>query len=165
MVSWQDMYVQRSAYGNVDQPADRMNLNPHNLSFMRNAEARRFSPIVSRKQMDKTVTVMHRDTPDREVGQSECCTVMVQIAVETLLQVKTLLTSNWCLMANCFEEPLYWGMQMSEKAISSCTPQHFCEVAAKKSRQGYSFYNRFAWAQVSLSSAWAVWWETITYGS
>ena len=54
------MYVQRSAYGNVDQPADR------------------------------------------EDGKSECCAVEVQIVIEKLLQVKTLLTSIWCSMAKYF---------------------------------------------------------------
>ena len=99
------MYVQRSTYGDVDQPAERMNLNPYNLSFMRNVEARHFSPFVSGKHMDKTETVRHREMSDREDGQSECCAVMVQIAIETGLQTKVWLTSIRCLMAKYYIEP------------------------------------------------------------
>jgi hypothetical protein len=47
---------------------------------------------------------------------------MVQIAVETLLQAKALLTSNWCLMAKNFTEPMNRGMQMNEDENSSCAP-------------------------------------------
>jgi len=62
---------------------------------MRNVEARR-----SHRQLAvKTITARQWETSDREVGQSKCCTVMVQIAVEILLQAKALLTSNWCFMA------------------------------------------------------------------
>ena len=70
-------------------------------------------------------SVRHRDTPDREDGKSECCAVMVQIVIETLLQVKTLLTSIWCSMAKYFIEPINCGMQMNENVNSSCAPQHF----------------------------------------
>jgi len=47
----------------------------------------------------KTVTVRHRETPDREVEQSECCAVMAQITVARSLWAKALLTFNWCFMA------------------------------------------------------------------
>jgi hypothetical protein len=56
----------------------------------------------------KTVTVRHRETPDREVGQSEGCAVMVQIAVETVLRTKVLLTSNGCLMARNLFRTCQW---------------------------------------------------------
>ncbi len=46
------------------------------------------------------------ESSDREVGRSECCTVMVQIAVEILLQAKAKLTFNRCIMAKYFTEPM-----------------------------------------------------------
>jgi len=56
----------------------------------------------------KTLTVRQRETPDREVGKSECCSVMEQIAVVTLLRVKTWLTSNWCFMARKHYRTCKW---------------------------------------------------------
>jgi len=56
----------------------------------------------------KTVTARHRETPDREVGTSEGGTVMVQIAVETSLRAKVLLTSNRCLMARKLFRTCQW---------------------------------------------------------
>ena len=38
---------------------------------------------------DKTVTARHRETPDGEVGTSECCSVMEQIAVENIYRDKS----------------------------------------------------------------------------
>ena len=55
------------------------------MSMLWNVEARR--SLLGTLQ-DKTVTVRHRETPDREVEQSEGCTVMVQIAAAILLQAK-----------------------------------------------------------------------------
>ena len=101
-----------------------MGLTPQDLSFTRNMEAWRFSPIVSGKQMDKTVTVRHRETSDREDKQSESHLVMRWIAVAILPQAKAVLTFVWCLMARNFTEPINRGKQMNEDENSSCAPRH-----------------------------------------
>jgi len=46
----------------------------------------------------KTITVRHWETPEREVGRSECPVVMTGIAVGRLT-AKAELTSNWCFVA------------------------------------------------------------------
>jgi hypothetical protein len=75
------MYI----YGDDDWPVNRMGLTLY-LLFTRNMEALRslFLTLLE----SKTVTVRHRETQDREVEQSECCAVMVQITVGTLLGAK-----------------------------------------------------------------------------
>jgi len=73
---------------------------------------------------DKTVTARHRETPDREVGTSECCIVMMQIAVETLLRTKVQLTSNRYYMARNFNEPVNGRRQMNENVNLSCALPH-----------------------------------------
>ena len=76
-----------------------------NMSMLWNVEARR---SLLEGIQDKTVTVRHRETPDREVERSESCTVMVQIAVAILLQAKALLTFNWCFMARKNDRTCKW---------------------------------------------------------
>jgi len=73
---------------------------------MWNEEARRFPPTISSKLLGKTVTVRHRETPDREDKQSEGHLVMRWIVVATLPQAKAALTFIWCLMARNFSEPM-----------------------------------------------------------
>jgi len=55
---------------------------------------------------DKTVTVRHRETPDREDKQREGHLVMRRITVATLPQMKTALIFVWCLMARNFTESM-----------------------------------------------------------
>ena len=90
------------------------------MSMLWNVEARR--ALLGRPQ-DKTVTARHRETPDREVEQSESCTVMAQIAVARLLQVKALLTFNWCFMARKNDRTCKWK-KANERGSDSivCTP-------------------------------------------
>lgn len=73
-------------YGDDDWPVDRMSLTLY-LLFTWNMEARRsLFPTLTES---KTVTVRHRETPDREDKQSECPDVMSGTVVGTLPQVKT----------------------------------------------------------------------------
>jgi len=65
-----------------------------------------FSQLFRVNNWDKTLTVRHRETPDREDKQSEGHLVMRWIAVATLPQVKAALTFIWCLMARSFTEPM-----------------------------------------------------------
>ncbi len=75
-------------------------------------------------ERDKTITVRHWETPDREVESSEGRLVMSRIVVETSPRGESPLTFNWCFMARSFTEPANERKQMNEDANSSCALPH-----------------------------------------
>jgi hypothetical protein len=85
-----------------------MSLIPHICHLYGTWKPGALSQLSRVDKRDKTVTARHRETSDREVGTSDCCIVMVQIAVETSLRTKVLLTSNWCLMARKLFRTCQW---------------------------------------------------------
>ena len=85
-----------------------MGLTPHSCHFCGTWKPDVLSQLLRESNRDKTVTARHRESSDREVERSECCTVMVQIAVEILLQAKAVLTFNWCFMARKHYRTCKW---------------------------------------------------------
>ena len=75
-------------------------------------------------KQDKTVTARHRETSDREVGQSESHLVMWWIVVEkSLPQVKTWLPPSGALWQESITEPANGRKQMNENVnFIVCTP-------------------------------------------
>jgi RNA-directed DNA polymerase len=77
---------------------------------------------LSRFNRDKTVTVRHRETPDREDEQSKSLLVMSWIVVEigNITTGESQHTFIWCLMALSVTEPANGRKQMNENENLSC---------------------------------------------